>query len=185
MQSNKVSGFTLVETIIGIVLIAIAFSIMSTWIIPASERSADTLHQIRAAELAQSVLSEISSKAFDENSDKHGGNIRCGESGITCTAEASLGADAGENNRSLFDDVDDYHGLDYDAGEIEDSQGNVLSAYIGYEMTITVGNDSDYNGVTISGGDAGDDTSTAKLITVRIVLPTDAQFTFSTYRVNF
>ena len=186
MGINKHFGFTLIETIVGIVLIAIAFSIMSTWILPATERSASTLHQIRAAELAQSVLNEITAKAFDENSDKSGGNIRCGE-GVDndCTAEVDLGEDDDEGSRSLYDDVDDYNDLDYINDNIEDSQGNVLTAYLGYSMWISVGNDSDLNGITISDGDGNDNVETAKLITVIVETPTGIQLTFSAYRMNF
>ncbi len=187
------NGFTLVETIVGIVVLAISFSVISTLIFPVVEQSADQLHQIRAAELGQSVLNEIQQKAFDDKSDKAGGIDRCGEdydgsTVIEVEEQCSdiMGSEAGET-RASFDDVDDYHELDYEAGTIVDSQGNMLDLYLGYEMSITACNDSDYNGVTTCDAvpDADDNNYTAKLIKVVITTPTGFDIAFSTYRVNF
>lgn len=169
-------GFTLIETIIGIVVLAISLSVLTSVIFPIAEQSADQLHQIKAAELAQSMLNEIQNKAFDQNSDMAGGRIRCGESGVLCSS--GTGAEIGET-RATYNDVDDYNGLTYNAGEIENSQGELLDLYTGYAMSISVCNDADYNG-SCSG-----DASTAKLITVTITTPTDFSLHFSTYRANF
>lgn len=177
-------GFTLIEIIVGLVVLGISFSMVLTLIYPAVEHSADQLHQIRAAELGQSMLNEVQNKAFDENSDKTGGFIRCGESGVTCTANDDLGPETGET-RASFDDVDDYHNLTYSVGNIVDSQGIALSLYDGYTLSVTVGNDSDYNGKTISNGDNDDDILTAKLITVTVTTPMDFPIVFSTYKANF
>ena len=179
------NGFTLIETIVGIVVLYIDFSILTTLIFPLVKDSADQFHQIRAAELAQSLFNEIQGRSFDENSDRSGGINRCGESGITCTANTSLVADTGES-RSLFDDVDDFNGLsfDADAGEvIQNSLGEPLDdLYIGYSLIVSVCNDGNYDGICSSGGS---DISTAKLITVTIRTPTGFDITFSTYRANF
>ena len=117
-------GFTLIETIVGIVVLSISFSIITTLIYPAVEQSADQLHQIRAAELGQSLLNEITGHAFDENSDHAGGEYRCHENGIICSTD--MKSETGEN-RLLFDDVDDYNDLSFDANTvgnyIQNSQG--------------------------------------------------------------
>jgi len=180
-------GFTLIETIVGIVVLAISFSVLTSLIYPISEQSAEQLHQVKAAELAQSMLNEIQNKAFDENSDMAGGRIRCGEpSAPTCSTimgpeDGNNGRDDNdEDTRDLFDDVDDYH----NAVEIKDSQGHYLNLYTGYTMSITVCNDSDYDGVCEVGTSTAE-ISTAKLITVTITTPTDFSMSFSTYRANF
>jgi len=181
-------GFTLIETIVGMVVLAISFSVLTTLIHPVAQQSADQLHQVKAAELAQSVLNEIQNKAFDQNSDMAGGRVRCGEIGAdACTSSSTLGPEDGKYNRpdnkeytrDLFNDVDDYDGLDYDAGEIRDSQGQLLSLYAGYAMSIHVWNDANYDGSRLG------DNETAKLITVTIITPTDFSMSFSTYRANF
>lgn len=183
-------GFTLIETIVGIVVLSIAFSIFTTLIYPLANQSAEQVHQIKAAELGQSMINEILSKAFDENSDMSGGYYRCGEDqnndgeikavdGETCTATASLGLDNAET-RKTFDDVDDYHGI----VNIEGSLGNddsLADLYIGYKANVQVINDSDYDG----DNDSADNNFTAKFITVTITTPQDFDFAFSVYRVNF
>jgi MSHA pilin protein MshD len=168
------TGFTLIEAIIGIVVLSIAFSIMVNLIYPRVEESADQLHQVRAAELAQSLLNEIQGRAFDENSDKVGSIVRCGELGApACTT--SIGNEEG-GTRELFDDVDDYHNL-----ALEDSEGEDLSGvYKGFSIQVSVINDSNYDGVadTLS-------YSTAKLITVSVTTPQGFTLDFSAYKVNF
>jgi len=177
---SRHKGFTLIEVIVGMVVLAISFSVLTTLIFPVSQQSADQLHQVRAAELAQSVLNEIQNKAFDDNSDMAGGRVRCGENGITCTGGTGP---EGAETRAVYNDVDDYHGLEYGdlygKGNIENSQGQPISLYLGYSMSISVRNDADYNG-SFSG-----DTKTAKLITVTVTTPTDFSMSFSTYRANF
>ena len=170
-------GFTLIETIIGIVVLSISFSIFTTLIYPLSTQSAEQVHQIRAAELGQSMINEIIAKAFDENSDMSGGLVRCGEAGTTCTESSNLGYEPGES-RATFDDVDDYHNLTV----IESSLAEGLEdIYVGFELNVNVINDSNYDGVN----DGTDNNFTAKLITVTVTTPQQFNFDFAVYRVNF
>lgn len=179
-------GFTLIETIVGIVVLAISFSVLTSLIYPISEQSADQLHQIKAAELAQSVLNEIQNKAFDEHSDMAGGLIRCGETLAPHVCSITMGPEG--ETRATFNDVDDYNGLEYglayNKGDIVDSQGQSLALYTGYSMHIRVCNDASYNG-NCPGGTSTTAISTAKLITVTVTTPTDFSMRFSTYRANF
>lgn len=172
-------GFTLIETIVGIVVLAISFSVLTSLIFPIAQQSAEQLHQVKAAELAQSMLNEIQHKAFDQNSDMAGGRVRCGETDAPdCTDNDDMGPDTVlvvTETRATFNDVDDYHLYK----DIHDSQGNSLELYLGYQMLISVCNDASYNGSCIG------NTSTAKLITVTITTPTDFSMSFSTYRANF
>ncbi|MDX2367506.1 MAG: type II secretion system protein [Colwellia sp.] len=170
-------GFTLIETIVGIVILAISFSVLTSLIYPIAQQSAEQLHQVKAAELAQSMLNEIQNKAFDQKSDMAGGLLRCGETGALACSTV-MGEETGET-RATFNDVDDYNGLVYSAGEIKNSQEQPLDLYFGYAMSISVCNDANYN------GSCNGDTSTAKLIIVTIITPTDFVMKFSTYRANF
>jgi MSHA pilin protein MshD len=181
-------GFTLIETIVGIVVLSIAFSIFTTLIYPLANQSAEQVHQIKAAELGQSMINEILGKAFDENSEMSGGFYRCGEDqnndgeikstdGETCSTVLA-NEEAGE--RELFDDVDDYNGLVVIESSLGDSD-SLSDMYIGYQVNVKVINDSDYDG----DNDSADNNYTAKLITVTITTPQDFNFVFSVYRVNF
>ena len=181
-------GFTLVETIVGILVLSIAFTIFTSLIYPLANQSAEQVHQIRAAELGQSMINEILGKAFDENSDMSGGVYRCGEDqnndslvvlsdGETCSV--TLGNEE-SNKRELFDDVDDYNGLTGIESSLgsDDSLNNI---YFGFEATVSVINDSNYSGKS----DVGDNNFTAKFITVTIKTPQDTEYVFSVYKVNY
>lgn len=177
-------GFTLIETIVGIVVLAISFSIITTLIYPLVEQSADQLHQIKASELGQSIINEIQNKAFDEESDKTGGLVRCGENASVCTANVDLGCESHErdtNNlciRDLFDDVDDYNGVVLFENSLSEDTSDL---YLGYAVSIEVCNDADYSGNCTG----SEDNFVAKLIKVTITTPTGFDIVFSTYRANF
>jgi len=174
---KKVSGFTLIELIVGIVVLSISFSVLTTLIYPLANQSAEQVHQIRAAELGQSMINEILGRAFDENSDMAGGYIRCGESGVICSV---IGADTGET-RATYDDVDDYDAINFsDTVKVRNSLGEDISTlYIGFSMNVTVINDANYD------GSGTGNNSTAKLITITVRTPQDFDFVFSVYKVNF
>ena len=203
MRPSKASqqGFTLIEIIVGIVVLSIAFSIFTTLIYPLANQSAKQVHQIKAAELGQSMINEIIAKAFDDNSDMSGGIYRCGEDSnndgeinvedgeAECTKEIEMGVEESEpgelEKREQFDDVDDYHGLSYnDSSNMESSLGEgdpLNDIYVGYKINVQVINDSDYDG----DHDEDDNEYTAKLITVTITTPQDFDFVFAVYRANF
>ncbi|AOW77497.1 hypothetical protein A3Q34_11895 [Colwellia sp. PAMC 20917] len=172
---KKHAGFTLVELIVGIVVLSISFSILTTLIYPLANQSAEQVHQIRAAELGQSMINEIIGRSFDENSDMSGGFIRCGESGVSCSV---IGADSGET-RAGYDDVDDYDAINF-GDTLVNSLGEDISAqYVGFSMDVKVINDANYD------GNSTGDNSTAKLITITVRTPQDFDFVFSVYKVNF
>jgi MSHA pilin protein MshD len=180
-------GFSLIEIIVGIVVLSIAFSIFTTLIYPLANQSARQVHQIKAAELGQSMINEIIAKAFDENSDKSGGVYRCSEDSNndgeikTIDGEAQCSttmADEESGEREQFDDVDDYNNLSI----MESSLGDSLSdSYVGYYINVKVINDSDYDG----DNDSEDNNFTAKLIRVTVTTPEDFDFVFAVYRGNF
>jgi MSHA pilin protein MshD len=183
--NKRLSGFTLVEVIVGIVVLSTALTIIPTLIIPATIQSAEQIHQIRAAELGQSMLNEILSKAYDENSDMAGGLVRCGESGTTCSFDENADSEAeeGNENRDLFDDVDDYHGLSESGPLIKNALGETMGdLYQGFTVEVTVCIDSDYKGCD---DDPTLDNTIAKLIQVTVSTPQAFKIHFASYRANF
>ena len=189
------AGFTLVELIIGIVVMAISFAMITSFVMPTTVQSANQIHQIRAAELGQSMLNEILAKSFDENSDHAGGVIRCGQTtpvaGAPCSTATALGSDG--ETRELYNDVDDYICTDPSStsacADVTNSLGDIslVNLYRNYRITVNVIYDGDYNGVADTG------IANAKLITVTVYLPAGAstpvedreQITFASYKVNF
>jgi MSHA pilin protein MshD len=172
LNTNE-SGFTLIEIIIGIVMLSISLAIVSSLIAPTEKQSADNLLQIKAAELGQSILNDISSRAFADNSDMTGGRFRCNEVGqATCTEP--LGRDGSEgDNRTDYNDVDDFHGY-----EIKDDIVDPLdSTYDNFNVVINVV----YAGSELILAD----NKLAKRITVAVTTPLGTEIIFSTHKANF
>lgn len=173
--SHKLSnqrGFTLIELIVGIVVLTISLAIVSTLIAPAEEKSADNVLQIKASELAQSLMNDISSRAFDHNSDMTGGLVRCGETDAP-VCSATLGPEAGETSRSQFNDVDDFNNF---SEKINSTDDGIHSGY--NEFSIHVG-------VVYAGTDLGLSNNLAKRITVTVTTPLGTAIEFSSHKANF
>ncbi|MFA3791468.1 prepilin-type N-terminal cleavage/methylation domain-containing protein [Aliiglaciecola sp. SL4] len=197
-NSKAQTGFTLIELIIGIVVFAVALTFITSLISPQAGKSVDPIMQVRATELANTIIREISAMSYDENS---GNSIRCnddlnndgdlddvGES--SCTPIESFGPDDSEyrnNTNSNFDDVDDYHGLQQGAGfadaVIRNSLGEILlvdgqNLYAGFSVSVSVTYDGDMDGVT-------DTDQSAKLILVNVTTSGGETIAFSAYRSNY
>ena len=170
-------GFTLVEIIVGLVLSTVAISLVATLILPLFERSTGPVFQIRAAELAQSILDDAMSRRYDEASPV-GGTPPC----TVATCSATLGADAGEVNRGDFDDVDDFNAFCGSSNDVQDVFGNDLSAlFNGYSFEVCVAYDGNYNGTLNEAGEID-----AKVITVTVTPPIQASIvSISAYRGNY
>jgi MSHA pilin protein MshD len=81
------AGFTLIELIVGMVVLAIAILMVSQIMGPMLVRSTEPWHQVRAAELGHSLMNEIMALSFDENSSRGSNLLRCNEAGAaTCIA---------------------------------------------------------------------------------------------------
>ena len=183
MRALKVKGFTLIELIIGIVMFAIALSIITALIAPQAKKSAEPIIALRASEFGQSLMNEIQSKSFDEHSDRSAPFRRCGETTLgaePCTAEGDLGVDnlgAGLETRTSYNDVDDYIALSNQP--ITNSLGEVLSEYSDFNLVVTVEYDSDFNELTINDG------TTFKRITIEVTSPLGEVYGFSAYKGNY
>lgn len=188
------SGFTLVELIIGITLVGVALITLVSFVSPLNRQGVDPLWQVRATTLAQSLLNEISSKAFDENSITANGRAACNNI-VSCTRADSLGIDSLESRRN-FDDIDDFNNLVLSGADIINSpeltlSQDVVDLFLGFRAQVTVFyddnedgiNDADPNndGVLENGAYVGN----KKLVRVIVFTPDDQALTFSTYRTNF
>ena len=169
-------GFTLIELIVGIVVLSISFSLLTSLILPLSEKSAEQLHQVRASELGQSMMNEILVRAFDQQSDMAGGLVRCGENDVVCTSSDNLGSD-GETTRALYNDVDDY--INFDFSNEKNALGESFSSlYPGFNVDVAVC----YSNFSTN---CSNTIALAKRITVTVITPQDFNFVFSFYKANF
>ena len=204
----KIKGVTLIEMVIFIAIISVAFTSIIMVFINTGKDSADPLVKIRTIELGQSFLEEILLKKFDENTPVSGAcvdfasNTRC--SGAP-NGETVLQADTDPitlitESRGTFDDVDDYHNLEYcganvTAGDpsctgsctnlVNESGSNISADYSGYSVCVRVnfaGNElnnvSPGTGINVLDNDA-------KRIDVIITDPLNSKMTFTSYKLNF
>ena len=121
-------------------------------------------------------MNEILGKAFDENSNRSGSRVRCGENGIICST--SLGAEEAE--RSLYDDVDDFNGMGITGDLVLSNILNesIAANYRNYRVEVVV----DY---------AGNDytpampVNTVKKITITVIPPSGGNINFVAYKGNW
>ena len=184
---RRALGFSLIELVVAIVLIAIALTFMANMFFSNPGRSVEPLLQIRAAEFGQGLMEEIQAKPFDQ-ATPIGGIPAC--AGANCTASSALGADGAET-RSDYNDVDDYHSYCLDDGSgapgwpVVNAPGFAPQDFARFRMRVCVGYDDDYDGNINEVGEVDG----AKLIRIDIYPPQvgglGSPITFSAYRGNY
>lgn len=110
-------GFTLIESIVAMVVMGIAMTILFSIFFPRVEDSGRPQYIVRASALGQSVMNTVLSRSFDQNSDPSGGLIRCDDTTANSDLDTdspkclgSTGKDSGESVANDFNDSDDYIG---------------------------------------------------------------------------
>ncbi|WP_036552075.1 type IV pilus modification PilV family protein [Neptunomonas japonica] len=166
--SASESGFSLVETILTIVIISISLVVLVSAWGQAARQSADPFWHAKAAYLGQAYIEEILTKRYDENTPV-GGQPAC--SSTTCST--TLGAETGET-RALFDDVDDYNGLNETPSE--NALGDVRPEYNNYQVEVSI---------SYAGGELGVSATTMKRINVTVTPPGESPQQFVVYRGNY
>ncbi len=141
-------GVTLIELIVSIVIVGIASSAVLGVIAMTTAHSADPMLRHQAVAIAEAYLEEISLKAFTDPD----------------------GVD-GEGARALFDDVDDYDGLN-DAGA-RDQFDNPITNLGAYNVAVAV---------TPSTALPGVPAAAALRVDVTVSWSNDIDFTLSAYR---
>lgn len=172
MRYKQEDGFTLIELIAGIVVIAIVTLVVTTGLGQLFRQSVDPWQQVRATEVGQSLMNEIMARRFDENSNVGNQYVRCSEGSGSCTTPAPCPSDgstpnAEEAQRSQFDDVDDYNGLRLTGAELSGSSPN---RYNGFEALVCVTEKT---------------ANELKSITVTVTTPQDESIEFSAIKGNW
>ncbi len=187
---RRTYGFTLVESVISIVIIGIAMVTLVSFLYPQIQDSARPHYEVRATTLAHSLMTEIISRGYDHNSDPDGGIVRCGERGVTCTTtfgpDDSSEINSGTRFPQNFNDVDDYIGCWFtndasksncslaEAGSLTDVLGGDISdKYPNFTANVSV------EAGSIDGSDQ------FKKVTVEIVAGSYGTHSFVAHRGNF
>lgn len=124
---NK-KGFTLIEVVMIIVILGIIMPGIMLYFITGVKDSAIPQRRTTAIFLAEALMEEIKSKRWDENTGVITFDSTCSNATFPITTE--------EATRNLYDDVDDFHGLNT---PITDSQGTSKSSdYPNYTQQATI-----------------------------------------------
>ncbi|MDO2949931.1 type IV pilus modification PilV family protein [Aeromonas simiae] len=193
MRSPK-RGFTLIEMVVGMVLLSIALSGILSLLVALAPQAIDPVQQLRAAQLAQRILAEATQKSFDQNSDHNSARYRCGETveGTTyapCTLANEYGpdTDSGESAPYLYNDVDDFDtgGKWMPANELVQQSGSGAQEgdYRHFAVKIKV------SGVDLSAGrldqTCTDPCSIGKRVDLTVQLPSGEELAFTAFRGNY
>jgi len=183
-QSEKSAGFTLLELIVGVVVLGIALLMISSILGPMYIKSAEPWHQVRAAELGHSLMNEIMARSFDENSSRGATLLRCNEAGADSCIAAMPGCPANgmssateEASRDLYDDVDDFHCFRGDGAAVSNILNESLAdSYRNYQVAVFV---------SYAGADVGLPNQSAKRVDISVILPSGDSIAFSSYKGNW
>jgi MSHA pilin protein MshD len=174
MRANLSKGFTLIELIAGIVVIAIVTLVVTSGLGLLFRQSVEPWQQVRAAEAGQGLMNEIMARRFDENSNVGNQYLRCYEGAGSCTVPTACpsdgstpNADVEETQRTQFDDVDDYNGLRLTGAELSGSSQNL---YNGFEAFVCVSEEK---------------ANEQKLVTITVVTPQGDAIEFSAIKGNW
>ena len=115
MPSRKKNlGFTLIEIVVGVLVVGFAMTALVITIYSSANKSHEATYQAQAAALGHSIMTDILSRQFDENSDPNGGFYRCGENDVDgnlrpCSSVLKR-EESATTHADLFNDVDDFIG---------------------------------------------------------------------------
>jgi len=123
IMNNK--GFTFIEIIMVIVVLGIIMPGVMLYFIQGVSDSAAAQRRTTAIFLAEGLMEEIKSKSWDETAGINS----------TCSNASAIGPDPAEN-RSSYDDVDDFNGIDNTPPR--DSQGAAMANYPGFRQQAEV-----------------------------------------------
>lgn len=194
----RMRGFTLVEAVLFIVVVAAGLAAVVQLFVQVSGSSHEPLLREKALTVAKAYMDEIRSRRWDENTPIGGGCVATASGQCTaycaaltdaqcvdskcelvgagdCEPAATVSASAvEEGSRAAWDDIDDYDGLD--DSPPEDDRGNPLPGFsTDYRVRVTVEQPGDWNDIP-----AAD----ARRITVRVDYP-EGSLDLVSYRVNF
>lgn len=169
---SKQSGFTLVETVIVIVMVAAMMAGMSSLFVTNVGNSASPFLRQRTLAVANAFMDEIQHKKWNEATPVGGGCVNAGASCATGPGAIPIGTDG--DARANYDDIDDYHGLNQSPPQ--DSSGTDMPGYAGFLVNVTV---TQPGGVwnTIPAADV-------RLITVNVTSSNNETISISAYRLN-
>lgn len=131
-MNNPEKGYTLIEAVIAITLLAISISATAFWIMQGNHHRVQTQELKLALELADLYLAEVISTGRWDELSHHSQFV----SGRISTQQAGIGQE--EAARNLYDDCDDYHGFSASGNHTNVSGNSWGVQYQQFTVTINV-----------------------------------------------
>ncbi|HFE31682.1 MAG TPA: prepilin-type N-terminal cleavage/methylation domain-containing protein [Gammaproteobacteria bacterium] len=172
--SRRQSGFSLIETILVIVLLGVAVAGMAAMFLNSVSKSHEPYLRQRALAVANAFMDEILRKRWDDNSPLGGGCVNTGT--VLCSSgpvPAGIGNE--EAARADWDDIDDFNAISNQSPP-QDSAGSAMPGYEGFAVSVTVSQPGAWNGMP-----AAD----VKRIEVQVTSNNGETISLSAWRVNF
>ena len=175
MYSRRRSGFSLLEVVILIVVLAIGFAGIVLLFNQVTRASVDPLVRKQALAIAASVMEEVQLKPFTF-CDPDDASVYTAATPAGCTTQEGPGPEVGEL-RATFDNVSDYDGFEMGAGTadpITTAAGTTVNGVGDYHVRVTVVN-------------AALDTVAESLLTTVVAthVPSQTAVTLRSYRTRY
>jgi len=174
------AGLSLIEVVVFIVVLGIAFVGMLILFNRVTSASVDPVVRKQALAIAASVLEEVELRAFTY-CDPDDAAVYTANGTGDCSTVETIGAEAGETRYASprFDNVNDYHGFNMAGAAILSADGQPIAGLTGYSVSVTVANISP--GELPSVADVND----ALRITVAVSAPTGVNVSLQGYRLRY
>ncbi len=173
-RTRRQSGFSLIETILVIVLLGVAVAGMAAMFINNISKSHEPYLRQRALVVATAFMDEIMHKRWDDNSPLGGGCVNTGS--VLCSSgPAVAGIGSEEPLRPDWDDIDDFNAISNQSPP-QDASGSVMPGYAGFTVSVSVSQPGAWNGVPATD---------VKRIDVQVSSNNGETLSLSAYRVNF
>lgn len=173
-QLRNCKGFTLLELVVVITILAIGTAAFLNLIINVTKGSIDPQINVQANAIAQSYLEEVMLNNFCDPDLMTDCPAMCTASNVCANCSQNTG---GLETRATFDDVCDYNNLPDTI--IRDQQGTPIAPLGDYRVTVAVdGNGASLGGLSSTNGEV-------VRIDVNVTHPSGASVSLSGFRANF
>ena len=172
----KARGFTLIEIVVGIVVLAVAMTIVTGVFLPQANKMTTPMYQIKATALGKSIMNQVLIRYYDEL------NVSSGSFSPCTTCSSVLGTDGSEdrNNPSAFNDVDDYNV--YCSSNHRTTLALFTTEYPSYGVQICVTLAADNFAPSIP---VNTSNNVAKRIELTVFMPNNEEITFTSFKGNY
>ena len=176
---RRQSGLSLIEVVVFIVVLGIAFVGMAILFNRVTTASVDPLVRKQALAIASSLLEEIELRAFTY-CDPDDTNVGTAQSTAECTTVEGIGPEAeGRYAVPRFDNVNDYDGFSMQDASMRTADDQPIPGLTGYRADVAVVNIAPNELPSVA------DVNDALRITVTVTAPAGVSVTLQGYRLRY